>query len=59
MSARILIVDDEPPIVDMLEYNLQRANYEVIVARDGEQALAKARREQPDLIILDLMLPRL
>ncbi|MGD8791248.1 MAG: response regulator transcription factor [Anaerolineae bacterium] len=59
MSARILIVDDEPPIVDVLEYNLQRANYEVIVARDGEQALAKARREQPDLIILDLMLPRL
>ena len=59
MSAKILIVDDEPPIIDMLSYNLKRANYEVIVARDGEQALDLARREQPDLIILDLMLPRL
>ena len=59
MSAKILIVDDEPSIIDLLSYNLKRANYEVIVARDGEQALAQARLEQPDLIILDLMLPRL
>ena len=59
MPARILVVDDEPPIVDMLSYNLQQANYEVIVARDGQEALLKARQEQPDLIILDLMLPRL
>jgi two-component system alkaline phosphatase synthesis response regulator PhoP len=59
MSSKILIVDDEPPIIDVLSYNLKRANYEVIVARDGEQALQQARREQPDLIILDLMLPRL
>ena len=59
MSARILIVDDEPAIVDMLAYNLRRANYQVIIARDGEEALAKAVQEQPDLIILDLMLPRL
>ncbi len=59
MSARILVVDDEPPIVDMLVYNLQRAHYEVVVARDGEEALRKAQHEQPDLIILDLMLPRL
>jgi DNA-binding response OmpR family regulator len=59
MSARILIVDDEPAIVDMLAYNLRRANYQVIIARDGEEALAKAAQEQPDLIILDLMLPRL
>jgi len=59
MSARILVVDDEPPIVDVLVYNLERASYEVIVARDGEEALAIARREQPDLIILDLMLPQL
>jgi DNA-binding response OmpR family regulator len=57
--AKILVVDDEPPIVDVLAYNLKRANYEVIVARDGEEALAAARREQPDLIVLDLMLPRL
>lgn len=59
MPARILVVDDEPPIVDMLVYNLQRANYEVVVARDGEEALAAARRHKPDLVILDLMLPRL
>jgi DNA-binding response OmpR family regulator len=59
VCARVLIVDDEPPIVDVLAYNLQRANYQVLIARDGEEALDKARREQPDLIILDLMLPRL
>ena len=59
MSARILIVDDEPPIIDVLAYNLQRANYQVVIARDGEEALAQARREQPDLVILDLMLPKL
>jgi two-component system response regulator VicR len=59
VAYRILVVDDEPPIVDVLAYNLQRANYEVIIARDGEEALDKARRTQPDLIILDLMLPRL
>ena len=59
MPARILIVDDEPPIVDVLAYNLQRANYQVVIARDGEEALAQARREQPDLVILDLMLPKL
>jgi two-component system response regulator VicR len=59
MPAKVLIVDDEPAIVDMLAYNLQRANYHVLIARDGEEALDKARQEQPDLIILDLMLPRL
>jgi len=59
MSAKILIVDDEPPIIDMLSYNLKRANYQVLTAKDGEQAVACARQEQPDLVILDLMLPRL
>jgi DNA-binding response OmpR family regulator len=43
----------------MLAYNLKRANYDVVIARDGEEALARARQSQPDLIILDLMLPRL
>ncbi len=56
---KILIVDDEAPIIDMLSYNLKRANYEVLIAWDGEEALAIARREQPDLIVLDLMLPKL
>jgi len=59
MLAKILIVDDEPPIIEVLRYNLERAQYGVLVAWDGQQALDLARREQPDLIILDLMLPRL
>ena len=59
MSHKILIVDDEPPIIDVLSYNLKQNNYDVVVARDGEEALVVARREEPDLIILDLMLPGL
>jgi two-component system response regulator VicR len=59
MSIKILIVDDEPPIVEMLAYNLKRANYSVLVARDGQEALDIARSDSPDLIILDLMLPKL
>ena len=57
MSETILVVDDEPPIVEMLAYNLKRAHYRVIVASDGRQALDLAQSEQPDLIVLDLMLP--
>lgn len=59
MNAKILIVDDEPPIIDVLAYNLKRENYQVVIARDGEEALAQARQERPDLIILDLLLPRI
>jgi len=59
MTTKILIVDDEPPIVEMLAYNLKRANYSVLVARDGQEALDIARSDAPDLIILDLMLPKL
>jgi DNA-binding response OmpR family regulator len=59
MSPKILVVDDEAPIIDVLSYNLKRANYDVVVAWDGEEALQVARREQPDLVILDLMLPKL
>jgi len=59
VAARILVVDDEPAIVDLLAYNLKRANYEVTIAYDGEEALTRAKGEQPDLIILDLMLPRM
>ncbi|MCK4741527.1 MAG: response regulator transcription factor [Anaerolineales bacterium] len=53
----ILVVDDEPSIVDVLRYNLEKANFSVLVARDGEQALQLAAARQPDLIVLDLMLP--
>jgi DNA-binding response OmpR family regulator len=59
MPHRILIVDDEKSITDLLAYNLQRGGYEVLVARDGRAALRLAEVEQPDLIILDLMLPGL
>ena len=53
----ILVVDDEPSIVDILRYNLEKANFSVLVARDGEQALQLANARRPDLIVLDLMLP--
>jgi DNA-binding response OmpR family regulator len=54
---RILVVDDEPAVTDLLAYNLRRAHYEVLVAADGRQALRLAREGAPDLILLDLMLP--
>jgi DNA-binding response OmpR family regulator len=55
----ILIVDDEPAIIDVLRYNLERVHYDVLIAQDGESALELARRKRPDLIVLDLMLPGL
>jgi two-component system alkaline phosphatase synthesis response regulator PhoP len=55
--SKILVVDDEQSIVDLLEYNLRQNGYEVVAASDGYTALQRARSEQPDLIILDLMLP--
>ncbi|NIM96380.1 MAG: response regulator [Anaerolineales bacterium] len=59
MTMTILVVDDEPAIVDVLTYNLEKAHYRVLVARNGEEAIDQARHEKPDLIILDLMLPGL
>ncbi len=59
MSAKVLVVEDEPALVDTLEYNLQRQGYQVSVATDGTQALSVARKIQPDLIVLDVMLPGL
>lgn len=57
--AKILIVDDELPLIQVLSYNLKQSGYEVLVARDGEEALLQAKRHSPDLVILDLMLPKL
>jgi DNA-binding response OmpR family regulator len=54
---KILIVDDEPAIVDMLDYNLRKVGHEPLVARDGPSALNLIRTQTPDLVILDLMLP--
>jgi len=57
MSRRILVVDDEANIVDILRFNLQREGYEVIAAYDGPDGLDKALTQAPDLILLDVMLP--
>jgi two-component system alkaline phosphatase synthesis response regulator PhoP len=57
MSTKILVVDDEPKIVDLLRLYLERAGYKVTIAGDGQSALSVFRREKPDLVILDLMLP--
>ena len=58
-KQRVLLVDDEPSIIKMTSMGLKLEGFEVLVAVDGEEALAKARAEHPDLIILDLMLPKL
>jgi DNA-binding response OmpR family regulator len=57
MGARILIAEDEPNIVASLEFLLQQSDYEVRVARDGEEALQLAESFQPDLMLLDVMMP--
>jgi len=57
MSHRILVVDDEASVTDLLAYNLRKALYDVRVAADGRAALQLAKDFQPDLILLDLMLP--
>ncbi len=59
MSNRILVVDDEESILTLIEFNLQQAGFEVVTAMDGEAALKVALAERPDLIILDLMLPKM
>jgi two-component system phosphate regulon response regulator PhoB len=59
MSERILAVDDEPDLLELVEYNLREAGYAVTTAKDGAGALAEVRRQRPDLILLDLMLPDL
>lgn len=57
--VRVLVVDDEPHIVELVRYNLLQEGYEVSIAGDGESVLAKARTEKPDLVVLDIMLPGL
>lgn len=58
MSQKVLVVDDEQSIVTLLKYNLETAGYIVEVAYDGEEALQKVESSQPDLIVLDVMLPK-
>ncbi len=58
MAETILVVDDERPIVEILQYNLEKEGYAVITAFDGEEALKMVEEKQPSLIILDIMLPQ-
>ncbi|HEY8398666.1 MAG TPA: response regulator transcription factor [Flavihumibacter sp.] len=57
-EKKILIADDEPDILEIIQYNLNAEGYTVYTARDGDEALTKARQIQPDLIILDIMMPK-
>ncbi|MCG8542120.1 MAG: response regulator YycF [Clostridia bacterium] len=59
MDRKVLVVDDEKPISDIIKFNLVREGFQVDVAFDGEEALKKVYQFQPDLIVLDLMLPKL
>ncbi len=58
-KGKILVVDDEINITQILQFSIGAEGYEVITAQNGEEAIDKARREQPDLIILDIMMPRI
>ncbi|MCT4661582.1 MAG: response regulator YycF [Tissierellales bacterium] len=58
MSKKILIVEDEKPIADILKFNLEKEGYETLMAADGEEAVNQALGEDPDLILLDIMLPK-
>lgn len=57
MTSRILVVEDDPATLRLVEYTLRHENYEVITAANGLDGLHKAQREAPDLVILDVMLP--
>jgi len=57
VSQKILVVDDEPHIVELVKYNLLQEGYDVLTAYDGSEAVVRSRQERPDLIILDIMLP--
>ncbi|WP_026568888.1 MULTISPECIES: response regulator YycF [Sediminibacillus] len=57
MSQKILVVDDEKPIADILKFNLEKEGYQVVCAYDGDEAIELTNKENPDLLLLDIMLP--
>ncbi|PTQ94867.1 two-component system alkaline phosphatase synthesis response regulator PhoP [Mucilaginibacter yixingensis] len=58
-KQKILIVDDEPDILELIEYNLKKEGYQVYSARNGQEAVTEAKKVQPDLIVLDIMMPKM
>jgi len=59
MSKKVLIVDDEPNIVISLEFLMKKEGYEVTVARDGQEAVERIQADRPDLVVLDVMMPKM
>ncbi|HKP31221.1 MAG TPA: response regulator [Chitinophagaceae bacterium] len=57
-GKKILIADDEPDILEIVRYNLTKEGFQVVTSKDGDEALTKAKAEKPDLIILDIMMPK-
>ena len=59
MSKKILLIDDAQSIIELMEYWLKQSGYDIIIARNGMEGFEKAKSENPDLIILDIMLPKI
>ncbi len=59
MSPKILVVDDEPALLRLMEFVLAKQGYTMLTATNGEEALLQARQQRPDLIVLDIMMPKL
>src|SRR6478672_6440933 len=57
-KKRVLLVDDDPEIIDAIRYALESKGFQIFIARDGNQGLAMAEKEDPDLVILDMMMPK-
>jgi two-component system alkaline phosphatase synthesis response regulator PhoP len=57
-NARVLVADDEPHLLRLVKFRLEREGYDVLIATDGDEALELARRERPDLCVLDVMMPK-
>src|SRR4051812_47713468 len=57
-AKKVLLVDDDPEIIEAIRYALESRGYQIFIARDGNQGLAMAEREDPDLVILDMMMPK-
>ncbi|MEM1214131.1 MAG: response regulator, partial [Bacteroidota bacterium] len=58
-APKILVVDDEPDILEFLQYNLEKEGFRVVTASDGEAGVEMAEKENPDLIVLDIMMPKM